>query len=98
MKILGRLVGTPQQQQSCRQVRRLLQSFLDGELDDDGARRVSAHLDDCRRCGLEAETFRAIKDALAGTPTGTDDASLGRLREFAAALSDPGSLSPSVPR
>lgn len=90
MKILGRLVGTPQQP-SCRQVTRVLQSLLDGELDDDGAARVSAHLDDCGRCGLEAETFRAIKDTLAGAPTGTDDRSLKRLREFAAVLSGPGS-------
>ncbi|MGI8757175.1 MAG: zf-HC2 domain-containing protein [Acidimicrobiales bacterium] len=53
VKILGRLVGTPQQR-SCRQVRRVLQSLLDGEFDDDGASQVSTHLDDCRRCGLGA--------------------------------------------
>lgn len=97
MKIVGRLVGTPQQP-SCRQVTRVLQSLLDGELDDDWAARVSAHLDDCRRCGLEAETFRAIMGALVGEPTGTDDRSLKRLREFAAVLPGPGSSSSSVPR
>ncbi len=63
MKLLGRLFGTPSQM-SCRQVGKVLQTYLDDELDDDTARKVAAHLEDCRRCGLEAETYEALKESL----------------------------------
>jgi anti-sigma factor RsiW len=70
---------------TCRQVGRLLQSHLDGELDDLRARRVAAHLDDCLRCGLEAEAYRALRSALRRRlPVDPDQ--LARLREFAAHL------------
>lgn len=65
----------------CREAGRLLQCYLDGELDEFTARRVAAHLEDCRRCGLEAATFSAIKDALArraAVPPGAAE----RLRAF----------------
>ncbi|MBV7697464.1 glycosyltransferase [Streptomyces sp. TRM70350] len=35
------------------------------------ARRVAAHVDDCRRCGLEAAVYREIKSALARQETRT---------------------------
>jgi anti-sigma factor RsiW len=69
----------------CAEVGRLLQVYLDGELDDETrARRLRAHLDDCRRCGLEAETYKRLKASLARTNRAdaqfTD--ALNRLREF----------------
>lgn len=68
---------------SCRQVGRALQAYLDGELADDGlAQRLGEHLDACRDCGLEAETYRSLKAALqrhAGLPESPE---LIRLREF----------------
>ncbi len=60
-------------------------SRLDGETDEVTARRVAAHLEDCRRCGLEAITYRAIKDALARREEPGEDA-VERLHEFGQAL------------
>ena len=51
---------------SCPEVGRLLQRFLDGELTADAEIDMLAeHLDDCKRCGLEADTYRKIKEVLA---------------------------------
>jgi anti-sigma factor RsiW len=38
----------------CRQVGRVLQRDLDGELDPTGKEAVRLHLEDCLRCGLAA--------------------------------------------
>lgn len=85
----------------CHQVATMLQGYLDGELEAPSARRVAEHLDLCRRCGLEASTYLAIKAAIAGSgttgtagpagPEGTvvDEEAIGRLRSFAADLSGP---------
>jgi len=50
---------------SCREASRLIQSVLDGQTDTDTHARVLRHLDACKRCGLEAETYRAIMASLA---------------------------------
>ncbi len=81
MKILGRLIGTPRQM-SCHQVGKVLQSYLDDELDDNVARKVAAHLEDCRRCGLEAETYEALKASLQRGPAALADEPVKRLREL----------------
>jgi anti-sigma factor RsiW len=73
---------------SCRQVGRLLQAYLDHELADTRAVLVADHLDDCRRCGPEASSYRWLKACLAGLAPGTDDRQLSRLRTFADALTD----------
>lgn len=44
----------------CRQVRRTLQSFLDGELDPRRAELVAAHLESCTRCQVEADTLAQV--------------------------------------
>ncbi len=78
----------------CRHVMRVLQSYLDGEVDAQTADLVAAHLEDCRRCGLEAATYEAIKVAIASGIEGglvpVDPAILDRLRAFAAGLEDDG--------
>lgn len=93
MKIFGRLVPTPSQM-SCRQVAKVLQSYLDHELDDRSAAKVAAHLDECRRCGLEAETYEELKAVLRRGPSGAADGSVARLRDFGERLArgdtDPG--------
>ncbi len=82
--LLGRLTRS-----ECSRVARVLQSYLDGEVDPPTAAMVSAHLEFCRRCGLEASTYRAIKTAIATTgPTDVDDAAVRRLRAFAEHLDD----------
>jgi anti-sigma factor RsiW len=66
---------------NCKQVARVLQAYLNGDLDEFDAWRVTAHLEDCRRCGLEAATIREIKRALAGRYE-PSPASVARLRAF----------------
>lgn len=70
---------------NCMQVARVLQAYLDGETDEITARRVAAHLEDCRRCGLKAEIYREIKSALSRRAEPEADA-VERLREFAEGL------------
>jgi predicted anti-sigma-YlaC factor YlaD len=76
----------------CLRVTHVLQSYLDGVVDEVTARRIAAHLDDCRRCGLRADTYTEIKNAL-GRHEPTPPPALTRLREFAdtlaAGLGDP---------
>lgn len=73
----------------CSDVARLLQSYLDRELTDEAAvAAIELHLEDCRRCGLEAETYASIKDALQARRPSLDPDSLDRLRAFGAQLAD----------
>lgn len=74
---------------TCPEVGRLLQRFLDGELTDAAeAEMLSEHLDECKRCGLEADTYRKIKDALASRRTPVPPESVERLREFGERLAE----------
>ncbi|MCP4434761.1 MAG: zf-HC2 domain-containing protein [Actinomycetia bacterium] len=66
---------------SCEEVARVLQTYLDSELDDDTARLVSAHLDMCRQCGLEASVYRDLKAAIAHRSEPSEQ-SVHRLRDF----------------
>ncbi|CAN5768844.1 hypothetical protein BH24ACT4_BH24ACT4_12550 [soil metagenome] len=79
MKILDRLRGRPERL-SCHQVAEVLQTYLDAELDEATVRKVAAHLDECRRCGLEAETYEALKLSLRRRPTTFDEEPVARLR------------------
>ena len=78
---------------SCLEVGRVLQSYLDGHVDELTARRVGRHLEMCRRCGLGAETYTEIKTALArrGGDVDVDPQAVARLRAFGESLleSDP---------
>ncbi|HEX2026702.1 MAG TPA: zf-HC2 domain-containing protein [Nitriliruptorales bacterium] len=67
---------------ACRRARSLLQSFLDGQLEADLALVVARHLEACRRCGLELETYRALRGALTGLRPVPDEAALERLAAF----------------
>ena len=80
-----RLLGT-KEMASCMQVMRVLQSYLDGEVDELTARRVAKHLEACRRCGLEAGTYREIKAALQRKAGPVDQDALQRLHNFGASL------------
>lgn len=65
---------------SCHRVRQLVQSYLDGELHGPEVDKLAAHLHRCKRCGVEAESYRRIKAAFsAPVPEQTVD----RLRRFA---------------
>jgi anti-sigma factor RsiW len=80
-----RLRGT-KEMASCMQVMRVLQSYLDGQTDQVTARRVATHLEACRRCGLEAATYREIKASLARKSPPLEQAAVERLRAFGADL------------
>jgi len=75
---------------SCLQTRRALQSYLDGEADPQLARQIAQHLDACRACGLEAQTYRAIKTSLHEQAASPSVEALTRLSAFAASLPDRG--------
>jgi predicted anti-sigma-YlaC factor YlaD len=68
-------------QMSCAEVGEVLQQYLDGELDAATTPLVDAHLEMCRRCGLEASIYSDVKDALADQGELPED-SVRRLREF----------------
>jgi anti-sigma factor RsiW len=63
-------------------VARLVQSYLDDVTNEDTAQRVAAHLEDCRRCGWEAEVYRGIKQSLARSGALPPEG-VARLRTFA---------------
>ncbi len=48
----------------CRQVHRILQSFLDGELGEHDVELVAAHLESCTRCRVEADMFGRVIEAV----------------------------------
>lgn len=79
MRMLGR---KPPGGMSCHQVGEVLQTYLDGHIDAEQAARIEAHLDECRRCGMEAETYERIKSTLAAQRPGVPAESVDRLREF----------------
>lgn len=66
----------------CRQVARVVQRHIDGELDEDAARRVARHLEMCLRCGLDVRTYEALKRQLAGLQDPVEPETLARLRRF----------------
>lgn len=76
----------------CMRVRPLLQSFLDGELDEAQRRRVATHLEACRRCGLEASTYRALKRRLGALGQPVDRDAVARSIEFVDRLARDGEV------
>lgn len=70
----------------CRKVGRVLQSYLDGQVDELTMQRVSRHLDACRRCGLEAHVYDELKQALARGATHIDPAAVERASSFGRVL------------
>lgn len=73
---------------SCREVGRALQSYLDGDVEEGFAAKISDHLEDCRRCGLEAEVYTRIKETLGTNRTDVDADTISRLREFGSSLAE----------
>jgi anti-sigma factor RsiW len=67
----------------CPEVARLLQRYLDGEIDDLKAQRIARHLEECRRCGLKAETYAALKRSLHQSRPTLPPEAIERLRAFA---------------
>jgi len=74
---------------SCPEVGRSLQRFLDGEVHNDvEVELLAEHLEDCKRCGLEADVYRRIKDAIGQRRADVSEESVQRLREFGQRLAE----------
>jgi anti-sigma factor RsiW len=82
-KLFGR---TPRGDMSCHEVGELLQHYLDGHIDAERARRIEDHLEQCRRCGMEAETYERIKETLGAHRPMVPAESIERLRAFGESL------------
>ena len=74
----------------CPEVGRLLQRYLDGEIDELKAQRIARHLEDCRRCGMKAETYVAIKRSLHEHRPSVPADTVERLRAFGERLATEG--------
>jgi anti-sigma factor RsiW len=72
----------------CREVGQLLQHYLDGCVDSDRARRIADHLDECRRCGLDADSYQQIKASLGRQRIDVPADSVERLRRFSERLAN----------
>ena len=71
----------------CRAVAKVLQSYLDGEVDAADVPAIARHLEACRDCGLAEATYDRIKVALVEpSPAQVDGAVIERLRAFAASF------------
>lgn len=92
MKTLDRLRERIVEMATCRDVGRVLQTYLDGELDEHRVAKVTAHLEHCLRCGMKVKTYTQIKEALVrvaerGDVHPEDRLAIERLRRFADTLS-----------
>lgn len=72
----------------CHQVRRFLQSFLDGEVGPSRAELVAAHLESCSRCRIESETLQRVIEALRQLRPDLDLAAYTRLVAVVEGLAD----------
>lgn len=63
----------------CRRIENLLSAYLDGELDDDEAWAVQAHLDRCAACRAEFAALNDTKQALAALARRTPREDIDRL-------------------
>ena len=70
----------------CIEIGRQIQTYLDDGLDPATAAKVSSHLPACRRCGLTADDYRRLKQALAETSAPMPTEPLQRLQALAADL------------
>lgn len=66
----------------CMRLRPTLQSLLDGEVTPAERDRVIAHLEACRRCGLSASAYRALKHELQALEPASSPEAVARLETY----------------
>lgn len=78
---------------SCHQVLEVMQSYIDGEVDEKTALNVVEHLEMCERCAHEVHLFRRIQNAVREQADEIDPRIVERLEAYALELSsaDPNS-------
>lgn len=84
--MIGQLIRRFHMPPDCREVARFLQAYLDGELPPSEFARVGEHLEQCERCGIEADVYHEVKRSLAQLAVPADHAAVDRLQTFAAQL------------
>lgn len=91
-KLRGRPFGN-RNNPSCKDVALVVQSYLDGELDNTDIAAVERHLDACRDCGMEAEMYETLKARIHARRRDVDPEIVDRLHAFTASMiaADPGS-------
>lgn len=67
---------------SCEEIGVVLQSYLDGEVDEATALRVASHLEGCVGCAPEALAYSRIKASLAAKTYAVDPEILANLQTF----------------
>ncbi len=73
----------------CMRVGGLLQSYLDGELDDEqGAGLVARHLEACERCGMAADRIVALKSHVKRLRRDPDPEQVERIQQVIDHLSE----------
>lgn len=77
-RLLNKLRGGP----SCEEILEVMQSYLDGETDEETARKVAGHLADCTECDRESEVYKNIKASLAGRRKPVNPEVMDALRQF----------------
>ena len=87
--------ATPAAALACKQVAEDLQSYLDNEDTAENRELIAAHLEACRDCGLEADTFNQLKASLARPVLEIDATALDRLRAFGASIADEAGEAPA---
>jgi anti-sigma factor (TIGR02949 family) len=80
--IISKLTQWLRRGPSCDEIMEVLQSYLDGEVDAETARRVAGHLERCTDCDTESDIFRSIKTSLANSAEPVDPEVLASLRAF----------------
>lgn len=80
--IRRRLLRRASTEVNCHEVGKVLQSYLDGEVEPGFAAKIAAHLEKCKDCGLEYETYSRIKSSLNAHEAHVDAEAVDRLREF----------------
>ena len=77
-RLLDRLRGS----MSCSDVLKVIQSYIDGEIDAETARKVAAHLEHCHPCADEELIYGRIKASLARRRRHVDMDVLDQLMSF----------------
>ncbi len=67
---------------SCEEVLEVLQGYLDGEVDEDTARKVAEHLEGCSMCENESKVYQSIKASLETRRKPIDPDILDALQRF----------------
>lgn len=67
---------------SCRKAMKVMQAYLDGEVEENVAKKVAKHLNACEDCDKESLVFKKIKASLANRPENVNQEILNSLSAF----------------